>query len=125
MGFWKFPLFLVLSILIIHQAGMLQAAPFRSVWKNGFVPVTLTEEESYFLLATMVKNYVQKKANKLVYETEDFGIIAQKRTSNTANCMTRKMAGFLGRSGSKIKRNIMSTNVAPKNEVTPGRRSPA
>ena len=29
MGSWKLPLFLVLSILIIHQAGMLQAAPFR------------------------------------------------------------------------------------------------
>lgn len=29
MGFSKLPLFLVLSMLIIHQAGMLQAAPFR------------------------------------------------------------------------------------------------
>ncbi|XDB58040.1 hypothetical protein AB1E18_011455 [Capra hircus] len=114
MGFSKFPLFLVLSILIIHQAGMLQAAPFRSVWKNGFVPATLTEEESYFLLATMVKCYVEMKASELEYETEDFGIIAQERTSDTATSMTHKMAGFLGKSGSKIKRNIMSTNVAPK-----------
>ncbi|CAI9153033.1 unnamed protein product [Rangifer tarandus platyrhynchus] len=113
MGSWKLPLFLVLSILIIHQAGMLQAAPFRSVWKNGFVPATLTEEESYFLLATIVKYYVQK-ASELEYETEDFGIIAQKRASHTATCMTHKMASFLGRSGSKIKRNTMSTNVAPK-----------
>nr|XP_020756399.1 uncharacterized protein LOC110141759 [Odocoileus virginianus texanus] len=114
MGSWKLPLFLVLSILIIHQAGMLQAAPFRSVWKNGFVPATLTEEESYFLLATIVKYYVQKKASELEYETEDFGIIAQKRASHTATCMIHKMASFLGRSGSKIKKNIMSTNVAPK-----------
>ncbi|XP_027417881.1 calcitonin receptor-stimulating peptide 2-like [Bos indicus x Bos taurus] len=113
MGFSKLPLFLVLSMLIIHQAGMLQAAPFRSVWKNGLVPATLTEEESYFLLATMVKYYVQK-ASELEYETEDFGIIAQERTSNAATGMTHKMAGFLGKSGSKIKRNIMSTNVAPK-----------
>lgn len=44
----------------------------RSVWKNGLVPATLTEEESYFLLATMVKYYVQK-ASELEYETEDFG----------------------------------------------------
>lgn len=44
----------------------------RSVWKNGFVPATLTEEESYFLLATIVKYYVQK-ASELEYETEDFG----------------------------------------------------
>ncbi|MXQ81442.1 hypothetical protein E5288_WYG005811 [Bos mutus] len=113
MGFSKLPLFLVLSMLIIHQAGMLQAAPFRSVWKNGLVPATLTEEESYFLLATMVKYYVQK-ASELEYETEDFGIIAQERTSNAATGMTHKMAGFLGKSGSKIKRNIMSTNMAPK-----------
>ena len=45
----------------------------RSVWKNGFVPATLTEEESYFLLATMVKCYVEMKASELEYETEDFG----------------------------------------------------
>ena len=45
----------------------------RLVWKNGFVPATLTEEESYFLLATIVKYYVQKKASELEYETEDFG----------------------------------------------------
>ena len=29
MGFWKFPPFLILSILVLYQAGMLHAAPFR------------------------------------------------------------------------------------------------
>ena len=29
MGFWKFPPFLVLSILVLYQAGMLHSAPFR------------------------------------------------------------------------------------------------
>lgn len=29
MGFWKFLPFLVLGFLVMYQAGMLQAAPFR------------------------------------------------------------------------------------------------
>ncbi|XP_057551002.1 calcitonin receptor-stimulating peptide 3-like [Hippopotamus amphibius kiboko] len=111
MGFWKFPPFLVLSILVLYQAGMLQAVPFRSALKSGFVPATLTEEESRLLLAEMVKYHVQMKASELQHETEGFSITAQKRSCNTATCMNQKMAGWLSRSGSVIKRNFKPTNT--------------
>eukprot|EP00069_Balaena_mysticetus_P011694 bmy_07196T0 len=114
MGFWKFPPFLVLSILVLYQAGMLHSAPFRSALESGFVPATLTEEESRLLLAATVKYYVQMKASELEHETEGFSITAQKRSCNTATCVTHKMAGWLSRSGSVIKRNFMPTNVGSK-----------
>ncbi|TEA25332.1 hypothetical protein DBR06_SOUSAS21410033 [Sousa chinensis] len=114
MVFWKFPPFLVLSILVLYQAGMVHSAPFRSALESGFVPATLTEEESRLLLAAMVKYYVQMKASELEHEEESFSITAQKSSCNTATCVTHKMAGWLSRSGSVIKRNYMPTNVGSK-----------
>ncbi|XP_007460273.1 PREDICTED: calcitonin receptor-stimulating peptide 3-like [Lipotes vexillifer] len=114
MGFWKFPPFLVLSILVLYQAGVLHSAPFRSALESDFVPATLTEEESRLLLAAMVKYYVQMKASELEHETEGFSITAQKRSCNTATCVTHKMAGWLSRSGSVIKRNFVPANVGSK-----------
>ncbi|KAJ8777630.1 hypothetical protein J1605_014283 [Eschrichtius robustus] len=69
MGFWKFPPFLVLSILVLNQAGMLQAAPFRWALENGFDPATLTSKEMCLLLAAMMNDYVQMKAHELKQET--------------------------------------------------------
>ncbi|XP_027419151.1 uncharacterized protein LOC113905704 isoform X1 [Bos indicus x Bos taurus] len=64
MGFWKFPPFLVLSILVLYQAGMFHAAPFRSVFDGRFDPATLDEEESRLLLAAMVNDYEQMRARE-------------------------------------------------------------
>ncbi|XP_057606695.1 calcitonin receptor-stimulating peptide 2-like [Hippopotamus amphibius kiboko] len=114
MGFWKFPPFLVLSILVLYQAGMLQAAPLRSALENDFDPATLTEKEMCLLLAAMMNDYVQMKASELKQETEGFSITAQKRSCNTTTCVTRKMAGWLSRSGSVVKNNFMPTNVGSK-----------
>ncbi|XP_007124032.1 calcitonin receptor-stimulating peptide 2-like [Physeter macrocephalus] len=114
MGFWKFPPFLVLSILVLYQAGMFHSAPLRSALESGFVTATLTEEESRLLPAAMVKYYVQMKALELEHETEAFSITAQKRSCNAATCVTHKMAGWLSTSGSVIKRNFMPTNVGSK-----------
>ncbi|TKC34040.1 hypothetical protein EI555_015091 [Monodon monoceros] len=69
MGFWKFPPFLVLSILVLNQAGMLQAAPFRWALENGFDPATLTNKEMRLLLAAMMNDYEQMKACELKQET--------------------------------------------------------
>ena len=53
-----------------HEFGLL---PFpRSALESGFVPATLTEEESRLLLAATVKYYVQMKASELEHETEGF-----------------------------------------------------
>ncbi|KAG5199573.1 hypothetical protein MJG53_010405 [Ovis ammon polii x Ovis aries] len=64
MGFWKFPPFLVLSILVLYQAGMFHAAPFRSVFDGRFDPATLDEEESRLLLAAMVNDYEQMRTRE-------------------------------------------------------------
>lgn len=53
-----------------HELGFL---PFpRPALESGFVPATLTEEESRLLLAAMVKYYVQMKASELEHEEEGF-----------------------------------------------------
>ncbi|XP_055278489.1 calcitonin receptor-stimulating peptide 2 [Moschus berezovskii] len=114
MGFWKFLPFLVLSFLVVYQAGMLQAAPFRSALENDFDPAILTEKEMCLLLAAIMNDYVQMKTSELKQKTENFRITAQKRSCNRAICVTHKMAGSLSRSGSEIKRNFMSTNVGSK-----------
>ncbi|KAB1272923.1 Calcitonin receptor-stimulating peptide 2 [Camelus dromedarius] len=111
MGFWKVSPFLALSILVLYQAGMLQAAPLRSDLESDFDPATLTEEDMCLLLAAMVKDYVQMKVGELEQETEDFSITAQKRSCDTATCVTHKIAGWLSRSGSVVKRNFVPTNV--------------
>ncbi|KAB0371387.1 hypothetical protein FD755_017796 [Muntiacus reevesi] len=114
MGFWKFLPFLVLGFLVMYQAGMLQAAPFRSALENDFDPAILTEKEMCRLLAAMMNDYVQIKTSELKREIENFRITAQKRSCNRATCMTRKMAGSLSRSGTEIKRNFMFTKVGSK-----------
>ncbi|XP_047632176.1 calcitonin receptor-stimulating peptide 3 [Phacochoerus africanus] len=114
MGFWKFPPFLILSILVLYQAGMLHAAPFRMALGSSFDSATLTEEEMSLLLVAMVKDYVQMKATVLEQETEDFSITTQERSCNTATCVTHKMAGWLSRSGSVVKNNFMPTNMGSK-----------
>ncbi|XP_010963132.1 calcitonin receptor-stimulating peptide 1-like [Camelus bactrianus] len=65
MGFWKFSPLLVLSILVLYQAGMFHAAPLRSRFAGRFDPATLTEEESRLLLAAMVNDYEQMKSREL------------------------------------------------------------
>nr|XP_020756391.1 calcitonin receptor-stimulating peptide 1 isoform X1 [Odocoileus virginianus texanus] len=64
MGFWKFPPFLVLGILVLYQAGMYHAAPLRSVSDGRFDPATLDEEESRLLLSAMVNDYEQMRARE-------------------------------------------------------------
>ncbi|XP_061059057.1 calcitonin receptor-stimulating peptide 3-like isoform X2 [Eubalaena glacialis] len=116
MGFWKFPPLLVLSIPVLNQAGMLQAAPFRWALENGFDPATLTSKEMRLLLAAMMNDYVQMKARELKQEIGGLqvSITAQKRSCNTATCVTHKMAGWLSRSESVVKNNFMPTNVGSK-----------
>nr|BAF36051.1 calcitonin-2 [Sus scrofa] len=89
MGFWKFPPFLILSILVLYQAGMLHAAPFRMALGSSFDSATLTEEEMSLLLVAMVKDYVQMKATVLEQETEDFSLDSSraKQCNNLSTCV--------------------------------------
>ncbi|XP_057606763.1 calcitonin receptor-stimulating peptide 1-like [Hippopotamus amphibius kiboko] len=113
MGFRKFPPFLLLSILVLYQAGMLQAAPLRLPFGSRSDPATLDEEESRLLLAAMVNDYEQMRARRLEKEqkTEGSSITAQKRACNTATCMTHRLAGLLSRSGSMVKSNLLPTKM--------------
>ncbi|XP_004418525.1 calcitonin gene-related peptide 2-like isoform X2 [Diceros bicornis minor] len=113
MGFWKFSAFLLLSILVLYQAGILQTAPFRSALESHPDRAILTEEETCLLLAALVKDYVQMKARELELEqeTEGSSLTAQKRSCNTAICVIHRLAGLLSRSGGVVKSNFVPTNV--------------
>ncbi|XP_023373201.1 calcitonin gene-related peptide 2 [Otolemur garnettii] len=113
MGFRKFSPFLALSILVLCQAGSLQAAPFRSNLESSPDLATLSEEEARLLLAALVQDYVQMKASELEQEleTEGSSITAQKRACNTATCVTHRLAGLLSRSGGMVKSDFVPTNV--------------
>ncbi|XP_011224875.1 calcitonin gene-related peptide 1 isoform X2 [Ailuropoda melanoleuca] len=116
MGFWKSSPFLAFSILVLCQAGGLQAAPFRSALESLPDPTGLSEKEGRLLLAALVKAYVQRKTNELEQEQdqeemEGSSITAQKRSCNTATCVTHRLAGLLSRSGAVVKNNFVPTNV--------------
>ncbi|XP_053417875.1 calcitonin gene-related peptide 2 [Nycticebus coucang] len=113
MGFRKFSPFLALSILVLCQAGSLQAAPFRSDPESSPDLATFSEEEARLLLAALVQDYVQMKASELEQEleTEGSSITAQKRACNTATCVTHRLAGLLSRSGGMVKSDFVPTNV--------------
>ncbi|XP_073898111.1 calcitonin gene-related peptide 2 isoform X2 [Castor canadensis] len=115
MGFKKFSPFLALSILVLYQAGSLHAVPLRSALESSPDPTTLSEEEVRLLLSALVQDYVQMKAKELTQEqkqeAENSSITAQKRTCNTATCVTQRLAGLLSRSGGMVKDNYVPTNV--------------
>ena len=73
MGFWKLSPFLAIGLLVMYQAGILQAAPFRSALENPLESATLTEDEIWVLLTAVVKDYVQMKARELQQEQETEG----------------------------------------------------
>ncbi|XP_070129509.1 calcitonin gene-related peptide 1-like isoform X2 [Equus caballus] len=87
MGFWKFSAFLPVSILVLYQAGILQAASLGDMLESLPDPTILAEEETQLLLAGLVKEYMQLKA--LQQETESYSLTEEKS-------------------------NFVPTNVAPK-----------
>ncbi|XP_075404550.1 calcitonin gene-related peptide 2 [Tenrec ecaudatus] len=115
MGFRKFSPLLVLSILVLCQAGNLQAAPFRSAIESSPDPTALSEEEARLLLAALVKDFVLMKAREqeleLEQETEGPSVTAQKRACKTATCVTHRLADLLSRSGGMLKSNFVPTDV--------------
>ncbi|KAG8525161.1 Calcitonin gene-related peptide 2, partial [Galemys pyrenaicus] len=70
MGFWKYPPFLVLSILVLYQAGFLLAAPIRADLESRPYPASLPEEDRRLLLIELVKAYMQMKASEMEQERE-------------------------------------------------------
>ncbi|XP_040844875.1 calcitonin gene-related peptide 2 isoform X2 [Ochotona curzoniae] len=113
MGFGRFCPFLALSILVLCQAGGLQAAPFRSALESNPDLVTVSEEEARLLLAALMKDYVQLKLSELEQDpaAQGFSSSAQKRGCNTATCVTQRLAGLLSRSGGIVKGNYVPTDV--------------
>ncbi|XP_027624463.1 calcitonin gene-related peptide 2 isoform X2 [Tupaia chinensis] len=115
MGFRKFSPLLALSILVLFHAGSLQAAPFRSALESSPDLSTLSEEEARLLLAALVQDYMQMKASELELEQEQepegSSVTAQKRSCNTATCVTHRLAGLLSRSGGVVKSNFVPTDV--------------
>ncbi|KAF4009000.1 hypothetical protein G4228_000786 [Cervus hanglu yarkandensis] len=117
MGFWKFPPFLVLGILVLYQAGMYHAAPLRSVFDGRFDPATLDEEESRLLLVVIFHDDSVGQHLLSVTGLSFFSILKisiQKRACNTATCMTHRLAGWLSRSGSMVRSNLLPTKMGFK-----------
>nr|XP_003919916.1 calcitonin gene-related peptide 2-like isoform X2 [Saimiri boliviensis boliviensis]XP_039326959.1 calcitonin gene-related peptide 2-like isoform X2 [Saimiri boliviensis boliviensis] len=114
MGFQKFSPFLALGILVLFQAGSLQAAPFSSALDRSPDLATLSEEKGRLLLAAL-QDYVQMKTSELEQEqeqeTKGSRTTAQKRACDTATCVTHRLAGLLSRSGGMVKNNFVPTNV--------------
>ncbi|XP_037006491.1 calcitonin gene-related peptide 2-like [Artibeus jamaicensis] len=116
MGFGKSSPFLAFSILVLCQAGGLQAAPLRSALESlpDLDPAALSEKEGRLLLAALLKAYVERKTNELEQEeqeTEDSSVTAQKRACNTSTCVTHRLADLLSRSGGVVKSDFVPTNV--------------
>ncbi|XP_036906064.1 calcitonin gene-related peptide 2 [Sturnira hondurensis] len=116
MGFGKSSPFLAFSILVLCQAGGLQAAPLRSALESlpDLDPAALSEKEGRLLLAALLKAYVDRKTNELEQEeqeTEDSSVTAQKRACNTSTCVTHRLADLLSRSGGVVKSDFVPTNV--------------
>ncbi|XP_057606253.1 calcitonin gene-related peptide 2 isoform X1 [Hippopotamus amphibius kiboko] len=93
MGFGRSSPFLAFSILVLCQAGSLQAAPFRSALEPLPDPGALSEKEGRLLLAALVNAYVQSTANELEQEqgqeTEGSSLTGSraKRCSNLSTCV--------------------------------------
>ncbi|EGV99307.1 Calcitonin gene-related peptide 2 [Cricetulus griseus] len=114
MGFWKFFPFLALSsVWILCLASSSQAAPFRSALESSLDPATLSEQEKRLLLVALMQNYYEqaRKLEQEEQEAEGSSITGQKRSCNTATCVTHRLAGFLSRSGGVAKDNFVPTNV--------------
>ncbi|KAK2100702.1 hypothetical protein P7K49_022050 [Saguinus oedipus] len=87
MGFQKFSPFLALGILVLFQAGSLQAAPFRYPLERSPDLATLSEEKERLLLAVL-QHYVQMKTNELEQEQETKGSSPRsKRCSKLSTCI--------------------------------------
>ncbi|XP_036882595.2 calcitonin receptor-stimulating peptide 1-like isoform X2 [Manis javanica] len=114
MGFWKFSPFLALSILVLYQVGFLQAVPLRAALESRSNAATSSEDESRHLLAALVKDYVRMKAQELGQETEGSSVTAQKRSCNSATCITHWLGGLLSRTGSVAHTNLLPTNMGFK-----------
>ncbi|XP_037377871.2 calcitonin-like [Talpa occidentalis] len=93
MGFWKLPTFLALSILVLYQAGLLQAVPIRAALESPPYLASLPEEDRRLLLIELVKAYMQMKADEMELEQEretresSLDGSKAKRCSNLSTCV--------------------------------------
>ncbi|KAM8814777.1 calcitonin gene-related peptide 1-like isoform 2-T2 [Rhynchonycteris naso] len=121
MGFWKFTPILALGILVLYQAGMLQAVPFKSDSESSPHPAPLNEEEGDLLLAVLMKEFMKKMASEKQRMAEGSSVTTQKRACNTGTCLTHKLAGLLSRSGSVAHTNMLPPDMVAKNSARKGR----
>ncbi|XP_043938721.1 calcitonin gene-related peptide 2 isoform X2 [Protopterus annectens] len=106
---------LVMSALVLCQMSGSQAAPARSELESMSERMTLSDYEARRLLNALVKEFTQIAAEEL--EQVDDGnssVTTQKRSCNTATCVTHRLADFLSRSGGMGSSNFVPTNVGAK-----------
>ncbi|XP_028015728.2 calcitonin gene-related peptide 2-like [Eptesicus fuscus] len=121
MGFGKSSPFLALSILVLCQAGGLQATPLR--WALESLPdselAALNEKDGHLLLASLVKAYAQRNANELdqpeeqELEAEDSSATLQKRSCSTSTCTIHRLEDALRQYVGMLKEDFVPTDVGP------------
>ncbi|XP_053304343.1 calcitonin gene-related peptide 2 isoform X3 [Spea bombifrons] len=100
--------------LVVCQMHSSQAAPVRPGLESVPERVAVGDYEARRLLNALVKEFVQMTAEELEQASEGNSVIAQKRSCNTATCVTHRLADFLSRSGGMGKSNFVPTNVGSK-----------
>ncbi|XP_043938722.1 calcitonin gene-related peptide 2 isoform X3 [Protopterus annectens] len=105
---------LVMSALVLCQMSGSQAAPARSELESMSERMTLSDYEARRLLNALVKEFTQIAAEELEQVDDGNSVTTQKRSCNTATCVTHRLADFLSRSGGMGSSNFVPTNVGAK-----------
>ncbi|XP_075439998.1 calcitonin gene-related peptide 2 isoform X2 [Ascaphus truei] len=107
---------LAVFTLVVCQMHSSQTAPVRPGLESLTDRVAVSDYETRRLLNALVKEFVQMTAEELEQATDgnSNSVTAQKRSCNTATCVTHRLADFLSRSGGMGKNNFVPTNVGSK-----------
>ncbi|XP_075439999.1 calcitonin gene-related peptide 2 isoform X3 [Ascaphus truei] len=105
---------LAVFTLVVCQMHSSQTAPVRPGLESLTDRVAVSDYETRRLLNALVKEFVQMTAEELEQATDGNSVTAQKRSCNTATCVTHRLADFLSRSGGMGKNNFVPTNVGSK-----------
>uniref|UniRef100_M0QRP3 Calcitonin-Dr1 n=1 Tax=Desmodus rotundus TaxID=9430 RepID=M0QRP3_DESRO len=116
MGFGKSSPFLAFSLLVLCQAGGLQATPLRSSALESRRDTTALAENKCLLLAALLKAYIEGKFKGLEKEEQgeqetENSVNVEKRSCNTATCVTHRLAGLLSRSGGVVSSDFTPTDT--------------
>ncbi|XP_066108902.1 calcitonin gene-related peptide 2-like [Saccopteryx bilineata] len=108
MGCLKFSSFLALSMLVLYQAGLLQASAF------SLHPASLSEEKGDLPVGTPMKDHEKRMAREQEQEQEQWSATAQKRDCKLATCTTGNLMDYLHKIANKGEETSNSEDIKEK-----------